>query len=56
MIIAMERIRDRELENVRFIDGDAAALTEMFRPRRGGQDIHKLLRPVAEKAATQSCA
>ena len=32
MIIAMERIRDRELENVRFIDGDAAALTEMFAP------------------------
>lgn len=32
MIIAMERIRERELENVRFIDGDAAALTEMFAP------------------------
>lgn len=32
MIIAMERIRDRGLGNVRFIDGDAAALREMFAP------------------------
>ena len=30
MIIAMERIRERELENVRFIDTDAAKLTDMF--------------------------
>lgn len=30
MIIAMERSRDRGLENVRFIDGDAAKLKEMF--------------------------
>lgn len=32
MIVAMERIRDRELKNVRFIDGDAAALRDMFAP------------------------
>ena len=30
MIIAMERIRDRGLTNVRFIDGDAAALPQML--------------------------
>ena len=30
MIIAMERARDMGLENVRFIDGDAAKLKEMF--------------------------
>lgn len=32
MIVAMERIRDRKLKNVRFIDGDAAALRDMFAP------------------------
>ena len=32
MILAMERIRDRGLPNVRFIDGDAARLLEMFAP------------------------
>ena len=32
MIIAMERARDLGLDNVRFIDGDAAKLTEMFAP------------------------
>lgn len=32
MIIAMERVRERELENVRFIDGDAAALNDVFAP------------------------
>ena len=30
MIIAMERIRDRGLGNVRFIDGDCAKLKELF--------------------------
>ena len=30
MIIAMERAKERELENVRFIEGDAAKLKEMF--------------------------
>lgn len=30
MIIAMERVRERGLKNVRFIDGDAATLPEMF--------------------------
>ena len=30
MIIAMERVRDAELSNVRFIDADAASLKEMF--------------------------
>ena len=30
MIIAMERVRDREIKNVRFINGDAAALPELF--------------------------
>lgn len=30
MIIAMERVREQKLENVRFIDGDAAELGEMF--------------------------
>ena len=30
MIIAMERVNGRELKNVRFIDGDAARLPEMF--------------------------
>lgn len=32
MIIAMERARERELQNLRFIDGDAAKLCEMFAP------------------------
>lgn len=32
MIIAMERVQERKLKNVRFIDGDAAKLTEMFAP------------------------
>lgn len=32
MIIAMERIRERKLANVRFVDGDAAALPEMLAP------------------------
>ncbi len=32
MIIAMERIRERGLANVRFIDGDAAALPQMLAP------------------------
>lgn len=32
MIIAMERVRERELENVRFLDADAAGLAEMFAP------------------------
>ena len=32
MIIAMERVNEQGLENVRFIDGDAAKLTEMFAP------------------------
>jgi len=30
MIIAMERVKERGLENVRFIEGDAAKLMEMF--------------------------
>jgi tRNA (guanine-N7-)-methyltransferase len=30
MIIAMERAKERELKNIRFIDGDAAKLCEMF--------------------------
>ena len=37
MIIAMERVRDRGLTNVRFIDGDAAALPEMFAPGEAGR-------------------
>ena len=32
MVVAMERARDAGLENVRFIDADAAALPEMFAP------------------------
>ena len=32
MIIAMERIRERRLVNVRFIDGDAAALPQILAP------------------------
>ncbi len=32
MIIAMERVRERDLENVRFIDGDAAALNDILAP------------------------
>lgn len=32
MIIAMERVRDGGLENVRFINGDAAKLLDMFAP------------------------
>ena len=32
MVIAMERARDRGLNNVRFIDADAAKLGEMFAP------------------------
>ena len=32
MIIAMERARERGLQNLRFIDGDAARLGEMFAP------------------------
>ena len=32
MIIAMERVRNREIENVRFINGDAAGLLDMFAP------------------------
>jgi len=32
MIIAMERAQSRELENLRFISGDAAKLCEMFAP------------------------
>lgn len=32
MIIAMERAKARELHNLRFIDGDAAKLCEMFAP------------------------
>lgn len=32
MIIAMERARERGLQNLRFIDGDAAKLCEMFAP------------------------
>ena len=32
MVVAMERARDMEIENVRFIDADAAALTELFEP------------------------
>ena len=30
MIIAMERIKEREIKNVRFIDGDAAGLLQIF--------------------------
>ena len=32
MIIAMERVRDQGLENVRFLDTDAARLPELFAP------------------------
>ena len=32
MIIAMERVRERGIKNVRFIDGDAIKLAEMFAP------------------------
>jgi len=32
LIVAMERICDRDLQNVRFINGDAAKLNEMFCP------------------------
>ncbi|MBE6989638.1 MAG: tRNA (guanosine(46)-N7)-methyltransferase TrmB [Ruminococcaceae bacterium] len=32
MVVAMERVRNAGLENVRFIDADAAALPEMFAP------------------------
>lgn len=32
MIIAMERIKEREIKNVRFIDGDAAGLLQIFAP------------------------
>ncbi len=30
MIVAMERVRDREIKNVRFINGDAKKLAEVF--------------------------
>ena len=32
MILAMERVRERGIKNVRFIDGDAIKLAEMFAP------------------------
>lgn len=32
MVIAMERARERGIQNLRFIDGDAAALCAMFAP------------------------
>ena len=32
MVLAMERVKNCGTENVRFIDGDAAKLTEMFAP------------------------
>ena len=32
MILAMERVRERGIKNVRFIDGDAINLAEMFAP------------------------
>ncbi len=32
MILAMERVRDRALENVRFLDADAKLLPDMFAP------------------------
>ena len=32
MVIAMERAMERELQNIRFIDGDARALAELFAP------------------------
>lgn len=32
MILAMERVRDRGIENVRFLDVDAARLPELFAP------------------------
>ena len=32
MILAMERVRERSIKNVRFIDGDAINLAEMFAP------------------------
>lgn len=34
MIIAMERVRDQSLENVRFMDIDAAKLPEIIAPAR----------------------
>ena len=46
MVVAMERVRDAGLTNVFFIDADAALLPELF-ARRGGPDLHQLLRPVA---------
>lgn len=32
MVLAMERVRERGIKNVRFIDGDAIKLAEMFAP------------------------
>ena len=32
MILAMERVRERGIKNVRFIDGDAIKLAELFAP------------------------
>lgn len=37
MIIAMERVKNDRLENVRFINGDAAKLLELFAPNEVGR-------------------
>lgn len=40
MIIAMERVKNQELKNVRFISADVASLREMFAPEDGVRRIY----------------
>ena len=40
MIIAMERVKNQELKNVRFISADVAGLREMFAPEDGVRRIY----------------
>ena len=43
MIIAMERAKERGVQNLRFIDGDAARLGEMFAPGEAVSYTHLTL-------------
>lgn len=53
MVMAMERVCDKGLSNVRFIDGDALALPVLFEPREVDRIFINFCDPWPKKSATK---
>lgn len=54
MVVGMERVTERGIENVRFLDRDAINLLDMFAPGEVSRHLHQLPRPVEKIAPVQA--